>query len=539
MFGLQWGERFSRKSTHPMADAAGAAQLIRDLPVDNAAAAIGEAAAWLESIEPENFAPNHRLNLVSMIDEAVIGSVEALTLTYLGAKPGTAGQGADWRILTEYLDRVSDAYARIVEASAELKHAEFAARIPVAIVRSMRSITLGMKVSWLRYLPPDRGSWEALVRCYRDACARNAASVTMHAYPTDSEPTSALQELAVGVMLGAAAPQGLTPRQVEIAYRAVSTHRKLFTVSIGRDAQPRHYLFDLDNPETPARVRAEVPPDDSHMFFGGEAVVDEVRPIVAASTGARVAMMPAIAYGDEFGAGEKLVVLKHLLRFWGPTPPSRRDERRRVNTKIHVEVGAAALRTVLARAAAGPNAAEPELDGVLAPKVGAADQGRVTPFNSWTLTDFSSRGIGARFTRRLDRWLGVGALVGFRLERSEKWCVGVVRRLRTDSRSQTDVGCEIVAKEACLVELEGMACTQTGALWEPAGGSAVRSTAVMLPEDTQLATRPSLLFDPATAAPVRTFIMHKDGTARRIQLGAIAERIDGWDRVEFDYLVAK
>ena len=539
MFGLQWGERFSRKSTHPMADAAAAAQLIRDLPVDNPGTALAEAAAWLESIEPESFTPNHRLNLVSRIDEAVLGSVEALTLTYLGARPGVSGQGADWRILTEYLDRLSDAYARIVEMSAEVRHADFAARIPLAIVRSMRAITLGMKVSWLRYLPPDRGAWESLVRCYRAACARSVPQAMLQAYPSDAEPTSALHELTVGVMLAAAAPQGFTPRQVEIAYRAVSAHRSLFAVTVGREAQPRHYLFDLDNPETPVRVREEVRPGDSNMFFSGVAVVDEIRPIVAASAGTRVAMMPVIAYGDEFGASEKLVVLEHVLRFWGPNPPSRRDERRRINTKIHVEVGAAALRTVLERAAPGIRAAGPDIDGLAPGKVGAIDQGRVTPFNSWTLTDFSSRGIGARFTRRLDRWLGVGALVGFRLERSEKWCVGVVRRLRTDSHSQTDVGCEILAKEASLVELQGLACAEAGALWEPAGGATVRSSAVMLLGDTQLATRASLLFEPGTAAPVQTFIMHEGGTARRIKLGAIAERIDGWDRVEFDYIVQK
>jgi hypothetical protein len=533
MFGLR--DRFIRKSSHPMADAAAAAQLIRDLPLDNPNSALAEAAAWLESIEAESFAPNHRLSLVSMIDEAVHGSVEALTVAYVGARPGTPGQAADWRVLTEYLDRVGGAYCAVVEACGEGKHPELAPRIPLAIVRAMRAATGSMKVSWLRYLPPDRASWESLARCYRAACARSVAKTMASAYGVDAEATSPLHELTIGVMLAAAAPQSLTPRQVEIAYRAAFAHRSLFTVEIGRDAQRRDYLFDLDNPGTPGRARDDLTAGDGHMFFSAEAVLAEIRPVVEASAGAGVAMMPTIAYGDEFGAGEKLAVLEHLLRFWDVTPPSRRDERRRINTKIHVEIGAQALRTVLDRAAAGDSPPALELDGAPSARVGATDQGRVAPFNSWTLTDFSSRGIGARFSRRLDRWLAIGSLVGFRLERSEKWCVAIVRRLRTDARNQTDVGCQIVAKEASLVKLEGLA--SAGTLLELAGsGPKVRSSAVMLPADPQLDTRASLLFEPGTNAPGQSFVMHEGDTARRIRLGAVSENVDGWDRVEFEYV---
>jgi hypothetical protein len=534
MFGLR--DRFNRKSSHPMAEAAAAAQLISDLPLDNPNSALAEAAAWLESIEPESFAPNHRLNLVSMIDEAVHASVEALTLAYVGARPGTPGQVADWRVLTEYLDRVAGAYCAVVDACAEGRHAELAPRLPLAILRAMRATTRSMKVSWLRYLPPDRASWESLVRCYRAACARSVAKTMASAYGLDAALSSPLQELTVGVMLAAAAPQSLTPRQVEIAYRAAFAHRSLFTVVVGRDAQRRDYLFDLDDPGTPGRARDDVPAGDGHMFFSADAVLAEIRPIVDTSAGAGVAMMPTVAYGDEFGASEKLTVLEHLLRFWDVTPPSRRDERRRINTKIHVEVGAQALRTVLDRAAAGGDSPVAlELDGAPSLRVGATDQGRVAPFNNWTLTDFSGRGIGARFSRRLDRWLTIGSLVGFRLERSEKWCVAIVRRLRTDVRNQTDVGCQIVAKEASLVKLEGLA--SAGTLLELAGsGPKVRSSAVMLPADAQLDTRASLLFEPGTNAPGQSFVMHEGDIARRIRLGAVAENVDGWDRVEFEYL---
>ena len=531
MFGLQ---RSSQKSSHPMSDAGAAAQLVGELPLGNPNSALAEASAWLESIEAETFTPHHTLNLVSMLDEAVQGCLEDLTLAYVGAKPGSPGLAVDWRVLTDYLDRLGNAYCGIMDRCGEARHADLAARLPIAIVRAMRATTRSMKVSWLRYLPPDRGSWESLVRCYRMARGRGLVKTMGTAYAADAQPTCPMHELTVGVMLAAAAPQSLTPRQVEIAYRIAFAGRGDFTLSLGRTEQWAHYLFDLDNPGTPARIPEQIGESEALMYFSAEAVLPQLKSVLEASRGAGVTMMPEIPYGAEFGASEKLLVIEHVLRFWDDSPPARRDERKRINTKIHVEVGAQSLRAALESAV--PDAARPALtidDG--SSKAGAGPQPRVAPLNVWTLTDFSSRGIGARFSRRLDRWLKVGSLIAFKLERSEKWCVAIVRRLRTDARNQTDVGCQIIAKAASLVKLEGLA--SPGTMRDLTGsGALVHTTAVVLPEDPQLEARASLLFEPGTNAPGQSFVMRHGGTVQSVRLGAVAETIDGWDRVEFDVL---
>jgi hypothetical protein len=65
-------------------------------------------------------------------------------------------------------------------------------------------------------------------------------------------------------------------------------------------------------------------------------------------------------------------------------------------------------------------------------------------------------------------------------------------------------------------------------------GGMVHTTAVVLPEDPQLEARASLLFEPGTNAPGQSFVMRQGDTVQAIRLGAVAETIDGWDRVEFD-----
>jgi len=535
MFGLQWRERAAQKSEHPMADAAEAAQLVQELPRESPAKAVAEASAWLESIESEPFVPNHRFHVVSMIDEAAHSSVEELALGYVGAARGNPGLAADWRLLTDYLDRLSAAYGCIIDAASLPRHADLAPRVPLAVARMMRAITRGMKVSWMRYLPPDRASWEALVRAYRTARARDCLGSMVTAYAADAGETCARHELTVGVVLAAASPQSLTPRQVAIVYRIATAQRAAFTVNDGRDAQWRHYLFDLDNPGPPARIPEQLAASGARLFFSAEGLLPELRAIVDRSRDHGLAMMPNAQFGAEFGATEKLAALEHVLRFWDDDPPSRRGERIRINTKIQVEVGAQAIRCALDRAAE-PRAAEETLamlDGVQELPANAGETPSVAPLNLWTLTDYSTRGIGARLVRRLERWIKVGSVIAFRLERSDKWCVAIVRRLRTDARNQTDVGCEILAKSASVVRLEGLA--SAGTLFDLAGsGPLVRTSALMLPEDPQLEARASLLFEPGTNAPGQCFVMDDENGARRIRLGHVAETMEGWDRVHFD-----
>src|SRR5688500_11009052 len=108
MLGIQWAGKLGAKaSQHPMSDAAQAAKLLQELPFHDAAKAVAEAAAWLESVEAEaSFSRAHRVQVMSLIDQAARASVDELALTYAGAGHRAPGQATDWRTLTAYLDRL-------------------------------------------------------------------------------------------------------------------------------------------------------------------------------------------------------------------------------------------------------------------------------------------------------------------------------------------------------------------------------------------------------------------------------------------------
>lgn len=515
---IEWTHRLLGKSTHPLADAARAAELMKELPRDNPAQALVDAAAWLDAIESEpSFDLAHRLNVVSIVDEGARRAVEQLTLAYAGVLPRLpSGRIQDWRTLSEYLEKLSSAYAGALDAYAALPKLD-EPRLALFATRAMRVIIDKMRTGWVRYLPPDRASWEHMVACYQLASRRKVATTLVKAYASDIVNTCAAYELAAAAMLTAAVPQSLSPSQIDVTCRLALQYAGAFMRSSAQEADSIMYV-DLEKPAAPTLIRAQQPAGRSLLYFGPGTVAVKLAPLLDETNEQRTALLNQL--GSEISAQDKLTAVEHALRFWSTTPPSRREPRTRINTPVQALVGVGALQRALGHLAHVPDDARLKSASSTQPTV-----------HTWTLTDFSTHGIGARFTRRPDGALSVGSVIGFRLERSPQWAIGIVRRLRNDRQNQTDVGIEILAKATELVALEA---------WDPRASLSsivsVRSGAVLLPDNPQLQNRASMLLEPGTYNPADTFILHRGTGARRARLAATTESLDGWNRVELEWL---
>ena len=533
MLVFEWGNKQRGTSHHPMSDAREAARLLEDLPVANPAKAVAEAAAWLESIELETgFTVAHRLRIVGMIDEAANRSLKQLTLDYVGARAGVAAGRADsWRALTEYLEKLASAYAQGIEACEQRPEPELTPRMPLFLTRTMRAVASKIAVGWMRYLPPDRSSWETLVRCYRIAAGHKLVTAPVQAYPAEVAMTCVASELSAAVMFAAAAPETLSPRQIELAYRVACAYAGAFACCATRDEHCRMYM-DLERPGPPVRILNDLEATGAKVFFAPGSVLAKLNAVLD-ETGSSVRG----PFGDEFGRTETLAALQHAAVFWSDNAPVRREPRTRIDSVIRVVVGVRNLQLELGLA---EDSREESVDWGLDASGDAAVertspppiQTTATP-DTWTLTDFSSRGISARFFRRPAAQLGIGSLFGFRLERSSRWCVAIVRRLRRDGHNHTDIGAEIIAKGADLVGLE---LAVGDAPRTPAHSRVMHTRAVLLPDAPVLKNEPSLLFEPGTNMSGQMFFMYLDNGARRIRLGSVMESVDGWDRVSFEWL---
>jgi hypothetical protein len=514
-------QRFLGKSSHPLGDSARVAQVLEDLPRDNAPQLLGEASALLDSIEDARFDAAHRLNVVSMIDEAAHAAVDELTLLYIGAIPrGAAGRLQDWRALSDYVEKLSNAYTAAIDAGVAQAKGDVDTRLALYLARAMRVITGKMRTGWVRYLPPDRASWESMAKYYRIAVARKLTTTLVKAYESDSGNTCPAYELAAAAMLTAAVPQSLTPREIETVCRIAVRFGSGFARTNTQDADSVLYV-DLDNPSAPVLVRAQPPQGRSLLFFGPGTIPPKLSAILDRTSSQASTLIEQL--GTELGPHEKLSAVEHALKFWSPNPPSRREARTRINTSIQAVIGVAAIQRMLGHLSAVPEQSVSTASG--------KQQGTV---HTWTLTDFSTHGIGARLSRRPDGWLTVGSVVGFRLERSPQWAVGIVRRLRCDMQNQTDIGIEILAKATELVSLEA---------WAPGTSNStivnVRSGALLLPGTAHLHETETLLLEPGTYNPADTFIIHRGSGARKARLASTAESLDGWNRVDLEWIEAE
>jgi hypothetical protein len=149
------------------------------------------------------------------------------------------------------------------------------------------------------------------------------------------------------------------------------------------------------------------------------------------------------------------------------------------------------------------------------------------------------RGLGAVTNRRAQGALRIGALMAFRLEGSENWCVGIVRRLQSDAQKTSQVGAEIFSKDPHLLWMKKLGFKQDEAWnWEMRDQKSMQhfTEAVLLAPDPGSGRESSLLLAPQSYFPEETFGVMVDNKLRKLQIGAVVEKNDGFDRVAFKWL---
>ena len=438
-----------RRPSHQLADEKEFSRVLAEIPSQEPLIAVADAVASLQSLElATSFSIGQRLNLVSTLDEAVQRSLAQVFRAFLGLQRGQAqGTFQQWQALREYWEQLGAAYGYCVEALVHNPRSGPVDRLPLLMVRSMRAHVGRMKVEWMRYFSPQEATWAAIVRLYKAAVPLQLVATPVTPYRGVADPTSIQQELAGAVMLQAAAPLSLSPRQIELAARVASTFSNALHCDETRGERPLFFV-DLERPGRPAQVPAQSPPGVVPRFIGAGLAVTKLRGMLQHVKENGAAFLQQ-RFGEEFSTEEKIEVIEHLLRYWGDSPPSRRHERKSLQAGIQVAAGLEPIRNVLApneTVVAAPKASALVLDGASDQPAGKSVFAAAT--ETWTLTDFSTHGLGARFARRPEGLLRIGTPFIFKLERSPKWCLAVVKRLQSDERNQTEVGAQILARIA-------------------------------------------------------------------------------------------
>jgi hypothetical protein len=186
---------------------------------------------------------------------------------------------------------------------------------------------------------------------------------------------------------------------------------------------------------------AKVSPSASVRYFGPGDAASAVERVIArvSTTGA----VPSdLNLGGSYEPSAVIEALRHLARYWSPTPPSRGTVRRKSYARIHVVHDFEDIVTILA-------GESKELDFQ-------------TNIETWTVENESENGYGATIPENGSDWLRVGALLGIKLAEGNAWGVGIIRRIANDGKQHRYVGIQALAKGGMRVQLNAVGSRGSG-----------------------------------------------------------------------------
>jgi len=540
---LDWlQQKIGQRSSHPMNSPAEAARLLQELPLDEPLKAVEEVAAWLESLaNATSFSTDSRLKVISMVDEAGQPCVDLLMGEYLAGEARRApGRFRQWQVLMDFWERLADAYQLIALQIEVSTRGELAEHTGLVAVRGMRAVATQMRLGLMRYAGDAERLWKALYQLYSLANAQRRAAGPVRPYPWDTSPTTARLELVQAVMLEAAAPQSLTPRHIALAARIAA--RVASSFAYGEAPGDKLTLcLDLAQSRVPAAPPATPQSTPTLRYFGPGAVAVRLNEMLAGIKAPQSGALDRL--GDEFSAQEKTEVIERLLAYWSDNPPRRQHARTRLSNNVDVVFGLEAIKQGLGNVEQAVYQEEKskfdiDMDDDEDKEAAPPPENTV---ETWKLKDISMRGLGAVTTRRAHGALKIGALMAFRLEGTEKWCVGIVRRLQSDAQRNSHVGAEILSKEPQMLWLKKLGFKQDEAWnWERDQKSLQHHTeAVLLPTGGTAGAaggEDSILFTPEGYYPEETFGAMIEGRPRKLQVGELLEKGDGFERLTFKWI---
>jgi hypothetical protein len=424
------------RAHHALADPKQARALVAELPAYDHFKALEEVTGWLESlVDLYGLRLDRLFEIADLLDAAAKAHHARLVRDYLGTPRQQKFQEVKlWTCGFNYSTALGDVYLSCLRqyqngasGAGALKK-----RVAVVIARAFRALALQMKWTMLRYGPFEAKLWRALGELYRYADGSGIADVSLPIYPGAQGTGTIRQEYLKVLMLWTSGADVLPPVKQDVAEHVIAYFAPLFEMS-SSPFPGALYSFDAGTERAPARIFGDAPSGSTLTFFGpGTAPVNLAKLI------AIIGRSGALPSRVDFGAAQPdtvVALLRHLARYWSDTPPLRASARRPGTARITVVPGYFALLDELER---------DEVDAL---------NFTVSNTESWVVEDVSADGYGALVPASATDWIRVGEIIGVRVEGSQQWGVGLVRRVSRDEQRECHVGIEMISHSVIVVRI--------------------------------------------------------------------------------------
>ena len=530
-----------KRPDHPMYDVEAARKLLLDLPVEPAQA-LAEIASWLDTVcRTEGFDPDDRIGVVKLLDEA--GQKRAafvLTAFLSDTRMKEFDRLQLWQALAGFWEHLAAGYQvclKEIESGRGPKDEPHPERVLI-VLRALRAFAQDAKVLHLRYLPVAPRIWQSLADLYASSENGQFSAKPLKLYADDPLPTTARQEFLRELMLDASLPESELPKDIELASRVIARLGGGFLLHLA-PGEGCNLCFDLAHPGRPFHHTPATPASKSLRYFGPGLVEAGIREIIARH--ASHPGEPEKRLGDEFSIDDKLLVLKHLLLYWGTTPPHRRAQRVKLSAPVKIAHGLTAASHLVTRIEfSGMAEITSSLNLSLKKQTGLTleEQSAAIAITEWTERDASLWGLGVDIPRQDENWARIGALCAIQPAGLKVWWVGVIRRFYRDAANRAHAGIEIIAKKPLAVYLRGLGeGAQRADNWASSSGSfQFTYVGALLLGDSATAGRKEMLVPREGFTPGLLYEAMIGEETPHVRLDELLERGEDYDRVRVTWL---
>lgn len=500
------------KSEYLLADDKAARELMAELPPLDPYKALEELCYWLETLgSADDVKLARALEIIELIEQTANKQHRKLSQDYLGsiARLQKSQEIRIWNSVFLYWKRLADAYQMCLarfEAGSNGSGA-IKAQIPVVVARALRALAVQLKWELLRYGPIEQRIWEQIGKLTAYAEEKAFASTPIMVYPGKAGESTIQRECLKGLMLAISSPDSLLPAKVEIAERVIAQFAEFFVMN-RQPAPGCHFFFDYSGTSKPARLVSRMPMTSGLRYFGPSIAAQKLEELTQSVQ--LDGMFPSDTnLGDGVAVEVALDVLRHLARYWAPTPPVRAEKRR--NTVWRIDV-------------------VHEFDEIVTTVSGESkDLSFDAKAEVWTIENESEGGYGALLPQAKGDWLRLGSLLGVRLEGHAAWSIGIVRRLSAYDHKQRYVGIQLLTKGATVVKLAAA----------KAADSAELESALLLPsnaQETNGAAEMNLLLKAGVYSAQKSMQMHAYGRRYLLMPRKLLEEGYDYDMARFQVM---
>ena len=421
------------KPIHPMADAREARKTLDAIPAGDPFKAIEELIHWFESVgAPEGFKPEHRAQLVQMIDEAAQVHLRKLQRDYLSTpRLSKFQENRLWSAIHGYWRQSALALAACIDLSISGQKGvdRLENGLPLLAMRALRALAAQVKWQYIRYGPCENSIWGIVARIFTLAENRKFARTRATVYPGVPGESSPEQEFLKVVMFPASSPNSLLPVEIELVDRLIAHFSASFSLTIEPQSDVAYWI-DLAASQPPQRLGRPQQQVPTLRFFAAGKAMQELEQLIRVVKSTN-ALPSSVALGGVYEPEVVLDVLQHLSLYWSPTLPQRKAPRHKVKSGLSVTHG---------------------FDGVLS----ALDPSELdaSGIESWIVENVSAGGFGAGVPQIKGEWLGIGSLIGLRPDGGDNWVIGVIRRFSRGTPQQGMVGIQTLARSALPMEIK-------------------------------------------------------------------------------------